>query len=60
MNSPVPKLVVSATAWLIGLGEPRDDVWAAEPQAPGAEVMAVKAVTYCFSDTIGVTGFLVP
>ena len=60
MNSPVPKLVVSATAWLIGLGAPRDDVWAAEPQAPGAEVMAVKAVTYCFSDTIGVTGFLVP
>jgi multidrug efflux pump subunit AcrA (membrane-fusion protein) len=61
MNSPVPKLVVSATAWLIGLGAPRDDAaWAAEPQAPGAEVMAVKAVTYCFSDTIGVTGFLVP
>jgi len=61
MNSLVPKLVVSATAWLIGLGAPRDDAaWAAEPQAPGAEVMAVKAVTYCFSDTIGVTGFLVP
>jgi multidrug efflux pump subunit AcrA (membrane-fusion protein) len=61
MNSPVPKLVVSATAWLIGLGAPRDDAaLAAEPQAPGAEVMAVKAVTYCFSDTIGVTGFLVP
>jgi len=61
MNSPVPKLVVSATALLIGLGAPRDDAaWAAEPQAPGAEVMAVKAVTYCFSDTIGVTGFLVP
>jgi multidrug efflux pump subunit AcrA (membrane-fusion protein) len=37
-----------------------DAAWAAEPQAPGAEVMAVKAVTYCFSDTIGVTGFLVP
>jgi multidrug efflux pump subunit AcrA (membrane-fusion protein) len=61
MNSPVPKLVVSATAWLIGLGLPPDDAaWAAEPPAPGAEVMAVKAVTYCFSDTIGVTGFLVP
>jgi multidrug efflux pump subunit AcrA (membrane-fusion protein) len=61
MNSPVSKLVVSATAWLIGLGMPPDDAaWAAEPPAPGAEVMAVKAVTYCFSDTIGVTGFLVP
>jgi multidrug efflux pump subunit AcrA (membrane-fusion protein) len=61
MNSPVPKLAVFATALLIGLGAPRDDAaWAAEPQAPGAEVMAVKAVTYCFSDTIGVTGFLVP
>jgi multidrug efflux pump subunit AcrA (membrane-fusion protein) len=62
MNSPVPtKLVVSAAALLIGVGAPRGDAaWAAEPQAPAAEVMAVKAVTYCFSDTIGVTGFLVP
>jgi|HubBroStandDraft_4_1064222.scaffolds.fasta_scaffold36659_1 multidrug efflux pump subunit AcrA (membrane-fusion protein) len=61
MNSPVPKLVVSVAALLIGLGAPRDDAaWAAEPPVPGAEVMAVKAVTYCFSDTIGVTGFLLP
>src|SRR6266849_5909932 len=32
---------------------------AAEPPSSGAEVMAVKAVTYCFSDTIVVTGLLV-
>src|SRR3954471_21001979 len=32
---------------------------AAEPPSSGAEVMAVKAVTYCFSDTIVVTGSLV-
>ena len=32
---------------------------AAEPPSSGADVMAVKAVTYCFSDTIVVTGSLV-
>jgi multidrug efflux pump subunit AcrA (membrane-fusion protein) len=61
MNSPVkPKLVVVA-ACLIGVGALRAD--AASPagtQSQGAEVMAVQAVTYCFADTIGVTGFLVP
>jgi multidrug efflux pump subunit AcrA (membrane-fusion protein) len=29
-------------------------------QPAGAQVMAVKAVTYCFADTIAVTGYLVP
>ena len=36
-----------------------DAARAAEPPSSGAEVMAVKAVTYCFSDTIAVTGMLV-
>ena len=48
------------TTMMIGLALQTLQVFAPEPQAPGAEVMAVKAVTYCFSDTIGVTGFLLP
>jgi multidrug efflux pump subunit AcrA (membrane-fusion protein) len=64
MNSPVPtKIIVAATAFLIGagVGAPHGDAaQAAEPPSAGADVMVVKAVTYCFSDTIGVTGFLVP
>jgi multidrug efflux pump subunit AcrA (membrane-fusion protein) len=64
MNFPVPtKIIVAAAAFLIGagVGAPRGGAaWAAEPPSAGADVMVVKAVTYCFSDTIGVTGFLVP
>ena len=64
MNSPVPtKIIAAAIAFLIaaGVGAPRGDAArAAEPQSAGADVVAVKAVTYCFSDTIGVTGYLVP
>jgi multidrug efflux pump subunit AcrA (membrane-fusion protein) len=64
MNSPVPtKIMLAAAAFLIGagVGAPRGGAaWAADPPSPGADVMVVKAVTYCFSDTIGVTGFLVP
>jgi multidrug efflux pump subunit AcrA (membrane-fusion protein) len=64
MNSPVPtKIIAAAIAFLIGagVGAPRGDIArAAEPQSAGADVVAVKAVTYCFSDMIGVTGYLVP
>ena len=64
MNSPVPTKYISALVALMigtGIGAPRGDAaWAAEPPSQGADVMVVKAVTYCFSDTIGVTGFLVP
>jgi multidrug efflux pump subunit AcrA (membrane-fusion protein) len=64
MNSSVTtKLVTAAAAFLICAGVTTrggDAARAAEPPSPGAEVMVVKAVTFCFSDTIGVTGFLVP
>jgi hypothetical protein len=64
MISPVPtKIIAAAIAFMIGagVGAPRGDAArAAEPQSAGADVVAVKAVTYCFSDTIGVTGYLVP
>jgi multidrug efflux pump subunit AcrA (membrane-fusion protein) len=64
MNSPVRiKFIVAAAALLIGvgIGAPHGGAArAAEPQSPGADVVVVKAVTYCFSDTVGVTGFLVP
>jgi HlyD family secretion protein len=59
----VPKLVVAASAVIaFGLGQS----CAADAPRPsgaagaGAEVMAVQAVTYCFADTIAVTGYLVP
>jgi len=64
MNSPVLLRTIKAVAaFLIGIaaGAPRADAAPpAAPQSSGAEVMAVQAVTYCFADTIGVTGFLVP
>jgi multidrug efflux pump subunit AcrA (membrane-fusion protein) len=64
MKVPVPtKIVTAFAALLIGaaiLTSRGDAVRAAEPPSPGAEVTVVKAVTFCFSDTIGVTGFLVP
>jgi HlyD family secretion protein len=64
MNSPVPlQTSVAVAAFLIGVaaGAPHADAaQPAAPQSPGAEVMAVQAVTYCFADTIGVNGFLVP
>jgi multidrug efflux pump subunit AcrA (membrane-fusion protein) len=64
MNSPVTlKIMVVVAAGLIGVGVDALRADAAPPggaQPQGAEVMAVQAVTYCFADTIGVTGFLVP
>ena len=64
MNSPAsPQIIVATAAFLIGAGIGAPRAVAAPPAGPqstGAEVMAVQAVTYCFSDTIGVTGFLVP
>jgi multidrug efflux pump subunit AcrA (membrane-fusion protein) len=64
MNSPVStRFVTAAAAFLICAcvtTRGGDAARAAEPPSPGAEVMVVKAVTFCFSDTIGVTGFLVP
>jgi multidrug efflux pump subunit AcrA (membrane-fusion protein) len=60
--SPPAKIVLTATAFLAGAFVccPRGDAArAAEPPSAGADVMAVKAVTYCFSDTIAVTGLLV-
>jgi HlyD family secretion protein len=62
MRIPVaPEVVVAVSALIVlGIGELRG---ADEPRssgATGADVMAVQAVTYCFADTIAVTGFLVP
>jgi HlyD family secretion protein len=62
MKTPVAPTFVAAASILIalGIGQPR----AADPPrasgASGADVMAVQAVTYCFADTIAVTGYLVP
>jgi HlyD family secretion protein len=59
----VAKFIVAAGILIaFGVVQPR----AADPPRPagatgaGAEVMAVQAVTYCFADTIAVTGYLVP
>lgn len=57
----VTRSVIAASVLIaFGLGQPR----AADPPrsagATGADVMAVQAVTYCFADTIAVTGYLVP
>jgi hypothetical protein len=62
MRIPVaPKIVVAASALIaLGVGELRG----ADPLRPagatGADVLAVEAVTYCFADTVTVTGYLVP
>ncbi len=64
MKIPVaPKFVVAASVLIaFGLGQPRaaDAPRAAGATGAGADVMAVQAVTYCFADTIAVTGYLVP
>ena len=64
MRIPVaPKFVVAASVLIaLGLGQPRaaDAPRAAGATGAGADVMAVQAVTYCFADTIAVTGYLVP
>src|SRR5271155_1602600 len=64
MRTSAPtRIVLAATAFLGGTFvcfARGDAAWAAEPASSGAEVMAVKAVTYCFSDTIVATGLLVP
>jgi HlyD family secretion protein len=66
MNIPVaPNFVttfVVAASLLValGFGQPRAADAPRASGATGADVMAVQAVTYCFADTIAVTGFLVP
>ncbi len=57
----VTRFVIAASVLIaFGLGEPRA-ADAPRPSGPaGADVMAVQAVTYCFADTIAVTGYLVP
>jgi HlyD family secretion protein len=62
MKIPVaPKFVVAASVLIaFGLGQPRAADAPRAGGATGADVMAVQAVTYCFADTIAVTGYLVP
>src|SRR5271156_6379789 len=56
----LPKVIVAAIL-LIGVGVDRPHAQAPRgTQSQGADVMAVQAVTYCFADTIDVTGYLVP
>ena len=62
MNLASTKIAFAAVASLSGAFACMaggDAARAAEPPSSGAEVMAVKAVTYCFTDTIAVTGMLV-
>jgi hypothetical protein len=57
----VAKFVVAASLLLaLGFGQPRAADAPRASGTTGADVMAVQAVTYCFADTIAVTGFLVP
>ncbi len=55
------RFVIAASVLIaLGLGEPRAADAPRPTGATGADVMAVRAVTYCFADTIAVTGYLVP
>jgi HlyD family secretion protein len=57
----VTKFVVAASVLIaLGVGQPRAADAPRPSGATGADVMAVQAVTYCFADTIAVTGYLVP
>jgi HlyD family secretion protein len=57
----VAKFVVAASLLpALGFGQPRAADAPRASSTTGADVMAVQAVTYCFADTIAVTGFLVP
>ncbi len=61
-TSASTKIVFAAVAFFSGAltcFAGGDAARAAEPPSSGAQVMAVKAVTYCFSDTVAVTGMLV-
>jgi multidrug efflux pump subunit AcrA (membrane-fusion protein) len=48
-------VTTAGTAWL-----PTAPAWPEAPPSPGAMVLVARAVSGCFSDTIRVTGFLVP
>ncbi len=64
MNVPVSRILELAVAGavaatLLGVGIGAAQTPPSGPPPAGAEVMAVRAVTYCFADTIAVTGYLV-
>jgi HlyD family secretion protein len=61
MKIPVASKIAIAVSVLIALGFGGTHAQAPRPSgATGVDVMAVKAVQYCFADTIAVTGYLVP